>query len=92
MAHLTSPPFASNAAGAEAFLGWPASALAEFAVGVPQACVSGLAGWMALQNELWSYGSAVQAEWTKILAKQTAELPEWLPAWMVWHNGTEQLA
>ena len=79
-------------AAGENFLPWPASTLAELAVGLPQAYVSGLAGWVALQNELWSYGSAVQAEWTKTFAQQAADLPAFLPSWMVWYNGAEQLA
>jgi len=91
MAQSISARPATDAAG-DTFLPWPASTLAELAAGFPQACVSGLAGWMALQNELWSYGSAVQAEWTKALAQQTADLPSLLPPWMVWYNGAEQLA
>ena len=92
MAQSTSARQAANAAAGDTFLGWPTSVLTEFAVGLPQAYVSGLAGWMALQNKLWSYGSAVQAEWTKTVAQQAADLPMLLPPWMVWHNGTEQLA
>ena len=71
-------------------LPWP-SVLAELAVGLPQTYVNAMAGWMALQNEFWSYGSAVRAELTKTFADQVTDLTL-LPPWMIWHNGTEQLA
>ena len=92
MAQSSSTRPAAYTTAGDNYLPWPASVLADFAVGLPQAYVSGLAGWMALQNEIWSYGSAVQAEWTNTLAQQAANLPTLLPAWMVWQNGTEQLA
>jgi hypothetical protein len=91
MAQSTSTRLAANAAAGDTLLGWPGSVLVEFAVGLPQAYVSGMAGWMALQNELWAYGSAIRAELTTTFAKQATDLTL-LPPWMVWHNGTEQLA
>ena len=90
MVQSTSTRLAASAVG-NTLLEWPASVLAEFAVGLPQAYVSGMANWLALQNELWSYGSTVRAELTKTFANQVTDLTL-LPPWMVWHNGTEQLA
>jgi acyl dehydratase len=45
-----------------------------------------LEGWLSLQSALWSACIQVQAEWARPLV--AGELPNW----MVWQNGTEQLA
>ena len=86
----TEPRLETNGAAVAFFGAWPA-ALTELGVGLSQAFINGMTEWAALNNEIWTRGSAIQAEWTKALTGQAIDLPQ-LPAWMIWHNGTEQLA
>jgi hypothetical protein len=43
---------------------------------------------LTLQSTLWMAAAALQARWLSDSAEALAQLPPW----MVWHNGTEQLA
>jgi hypothetical protein len=44
--------------------------------------------FMALQTASLAAWWALQGDWMRSLGGMAGELP----AWMVWHNGTEQLA
>jgi hypothetical protein len=84
----TVPRLETNGAG-EVFPGaWQTVVLTELAVGLSEAFANAMTEWAALQSEMWSRSTAIQSEWTKALTGQTLELPPW----MIWHNGTEQLA
>jgi hypothetical protein len=52
--------------------------------------------WLQSQQRLWENTLALQSSWLGYwldCQRQWAQLPAaQMPAWMVWHNGTEQLA
>lgn len=76
MARTAPVPPAPDAAAADMFTAY-AEAGGEF-----------LRQWLALQEQWFAGWCALQCEWARDFEARTAELP----SWMVWHNGTEQLA